>query len=83
VGEINVASVAKSLIGTAVSLVGSFTVGQRVFYLIRLLRHGGLIADLTILKKMIVAMAVTTTTAMPPIVSWGLSRVPLCKAELT
>jgi hypothetical protein len=30
---------------------------------------------------MIVAMAVTTTMAMPPMLCWGLSRVPLHKAE--
>ena len=30
---------------------------------------------------MIVAMAVVTTMAMPPMLRWGLSRVPLAKAE--
>jgi nucleotide-binding universal stress UspA family protein len=33
------------------------------------------------LYTMIVAMAVTTTMAMPPMLRWALSRVPLSKAE--
>jgi nucleotide-binding universal stress UspA family protein len=33
------------------------------------------------LFTMIVAMAVTTTMAMPPLLRWGLSRVPMSKAE--
>ena len=33
------------------------------------------------LFTMIVAMAVVTTMAMPPMLRWGLSRVPMGKAE--
>jgi Kef-type K+ transport system membrane component KefB/nucleotide-binding universal stress UspA family protein len=33
------------------------------------------------LFTMIVAMAVTTTMAMPPLLRWGLSRVPMSKSE--
>jgi Kef-type K+ transport system membrane component KefB/nucleotide-binding universal stress UspA family protein len=33
------------------------------------------------LFTMIVAMAITTTMAMPPLLRWGLSRVPMSKSE--